>query len=153
MTDQLYKMFCSRFPPIPETGTERVTTYMGVERIHLKLIDKAFFDTERVTDSKIVKNTAEKIFDDVEFRFYTLQEEGDVILFEPYGLDGYKQNYVGHAIEVLQRPRRSPVITFSTGNRGAIRLKDRQRKKYFDFAVELNDIFLKEAKSSNEKHK
>ena len=119
---------------------------MGVERVHLQLMDRNFHKTKKTASSETVKEIADRIFNDVEFRFYTHQEEGDVILFSPNGIDNYSQKYVGHAIEVLQRPGRFPVITFSTGNRGDAGLNSKQRKKYFQFAVCLNDTLLEIAK-------
>jgi hypothetical protein len=147
MSDKLYEMLRIKFPPVGPYKIERVTTYPPdcdrcIERIHLNLIDEAFFGLkEPILESASIEKLAKKTFD-IPFRFYTQQEEGDVILFSPEGIDEYIQKYAGHSIEVLQKPPRSPIITFSTGNRGCIGLHNRQRKKYFNFAVNLNDLFL-----------
>lgn len=148
MSDKLYEMFKLRFPPVGPYKTERVTIYppdcgRAIERIHLNLIDESFLGLEEpILESASIEKLAKKTFDDIPFRFYTQQDEGDVILFSPEGIDEYSQKYAGHSIEVLQKPPRFPWITFSTGNRGCIGLHKRQRKKYFNFTVDLNDLFL-----------
>ena len=149
-------MLNEKFPPIGPYKTERVTTYIPdgpTERIHLYLIDKIYLDIrEPIVQSEQVEGLAKKIFDDIDFRFYGHQEEGNVIQFKPYGLDKYVQNYLGHYIAVHE-PLKFPKMTISTANRGAFRLHERQRQKYFDFVVDLNGIFLDEAKKFHEKHK
>ena len=87
---------------------------------------------------------AKKIFDDVNFDFYKHQEEGNVILFRPNGIDDYSQNYMGHYVSVKD-PLRYPIMTISTGNRGSIKLHLRQRGKYFQFVKELYELFLEKA--------
>jgi hypothetical protein len=144
MTAKLYEMLCKKFPPMP-SGRERVSTYCDNERVHLKLIDKTFLDSNVVLDSKIVKDIASRLFD-VSFRFYPRQEEGDIVFFSPKGIDDYSLKYTGHSIEILQRPGEFPVLTFSTGNRGCACLDSKQRYKYFHFGVCLNDTLLERAK-------
>jgi hypothetical protein len=145
MTDKLCKMLISRFPPLP-SGAKRVTTYYGVERIHLSLIDRSFLDLEEpLVEPRIIEDIAKRLFD-VDFRFYKHQEEGDIILFSPRGIDDYNNRYAGHHIAIEQNPHMFPTITFSTGNRGAATLSDRQRSKYYHFGLCMNDTLLEMAR-------
>ncbi|MEA3229646.1 MAG: hypothetical protein U9P44_01915 [archaeon] len=146
MSEVLYKMFCEKFPPIGSVS--RISVYpldsggTLIERIYLNLLDESFIEVEEpLTDSDSIKKLAGKIFDDVEFDFYKHSEEGNIIFFNPEGVDDYSQNYSGHYIAVRE-PLKIPVITISTGNRGAIKLNSRQRDKYFYFVCELYDMFF-----------
>jgi hypothetical protein len=158
MVDKLVKRFIDRFPPIPETGAERVTTYFGVERVYLQLIDEAFLNKEEkglntpVLESNGIKRIAERIFNDVEFRFYHGKvdcglDDEDVVFFSPEWsrikkIQDYKERYGGQSIEVLQGNHRWPFITFNLANRGTSFLSDKQRDKYYNFALCLNHSLL-----------
>ena len=158
MSDTLYKMFCEKYPPIGLWKTSRITLYPSygggtwIERIHLNLLEKIFLEflekRKPLIKSDDIGKLAKKIFDDINYDFYTHREEGNVIFFRPEGIDKYSQNYAGHYIAVHE-PLIIPKILISTGNRGAIGLHNKQREKYFQFVDELYDIFLKNAKSGN----
>ena len=155
MSDVLLKMFRERYPPVGPKDYERLSTYPFnggdyIERIYLELLEKIFVDLYKpLIVPEDIEKLAEKIFDDIDHKFYYLQDEGYIISFKPPAdIDEYFQSYAEHTISV-KKPFIFPKITFSTGNRGSIKLHDRQREKYFQFANELYDIFMENALSQS----
>ncbi len=154
MSDKLYQLLCRRFPPTCR-GYKRISIYppcedenpTWIERIHLNLVEKEFLDIkESLVKSEEIEGLAKEIFDDIPFRFYKNQEEGNIIYFAPEGIDNYNQKYFGHFIEIHE-PLIIPKITISTGNRGSIDLHQRQRKKYFKFVENLYDLCINKTKT------
>ena len=152
MSDKLYEMLCKRFPPVGPKGYTRVSIYPPgeeklIEGIHLNLIEKVFLSIKKpLLNSEVIESLASHIFNDIHYDFYKNQEEGDVILFRPREVDDYAQRYANHYI-AIHHPLKYPKITISTGNRGRTELNSRQREKYYQFVIELNDLFLEKAKS------
>ncbi len=155
MSDVLLKMFCERYPPLDPHNTERLSTYPygggdWIERIYLELNENIFSDLIEDSSGPLIvpediEKLAEKIFDDIDYKFFYHQDEGYIISFKlPSGMDEYFESYSEHIISV-QEPFYFPIIAFWTGNRGSIKLHDRQRDKYFQFANELYDIFMENA--------
>lgn len=152
MTVELVKMFEDRFPPVGPHKVPRVSTYHGIERIYLTLLDEVFVGINKplVTIDEI-KTLAHKIFDkDVNFEFKENQGtlDGAVILFEPRGGDNYSMNYSGHSIQV-HKPFIVPEITLSLANRGTAKLYPKQRNKYFQFVNNLYELFVNNSKACN----
>ena len=56
----------------------------------------------------------------------------------------YQGNHSEHSIEVIL-PSTHPVITISTGNRGAIDLLPKQRDNYYNFVENIYRLFLQNA--------
>ena len=152
MTDKLVKMFEGKYPPVGPHQTSRVSTYNGIERIYLTLLDEVFVGIEKpLVVMGEIKTLANKIFDsDTNVRFEedpgTL--DGAVIIFEPRSGDDYSMNYGGHAIQV-HKPFVVPVITLSLANRGAAKLYHKQRNKYFRFVNNLYRLYIERAKACN----
>lgn len=148
-------MFREKYPPTPR-GNQRMSIYPPaededncalVERIYLDLIEKIIINTDRtkkLIEVSLIENLAKKIFDDVNFKFYEDSEEGPIIFFEPTKIDKYSDSYTHHYIAV-DKKLRIPTLTISTGNRGAIELHPRQRKKYFQFVNELYETYVASA--------
>ena len=152
MTDKLVKMFEGKYPPVGPHKTSRVSTYNGIERIYLNLLDKVFVGIEKpLVFMGEIKTLTNKIFDgDANIRF---EEDpgtltGAVIIFEPRGADNYSMNYDGHSIQV-HKPFVVPVVTLSLANRGAAKLYHKQRNKYFGFVNNLYELYLESAKARN----
>jgi len=144
-------MFRERYPPVGPHDYERLSTYPFnggdyIERIYLELLEKIFVDLNKpLIVPEDIEKIAEKIFDDIDHKFFYHQDEGYIISFKlPSGMDKYFESYSEHIISVKE-PFNFPKITFWTGNRGSIKLHDRQREKYFRFANELYDIFMENA--------
>jgi len=155
MSDVLLKMFRERYPPVGLHNTERLSTYPFnggdyIERIYLELLEKIFVDLYKpLIVPEDIEKLAEKIFDDIDYKFFYHQDEGHIISFMlPTGMDEYFESYSEHIISVKE-PFYFPKITFWTGNRGSIKLHKRQREKYFQFANELYDIFMENALSQS----
>ena len=153
MSDKLVEMFRKRYPLTPR-GYDRIYTYPpngSIERIHLHLVEKdflKFLDKKKpLADISSIKNIAQEVFNDIGCKFYTLEEQGidNIFSFYPKKMDDYNESYTGHFIEIRE-PLIIPKIMISTGNRGRIKLHDRQRKKYFQFINEVYDIFVQNSK-------
>ena len=153
MTDILFQRLMERFPPIDDY--ERVSIYGAYERIYLDLIESAFMKSKQFNLSKKIKNLALRIFD-VNFIYIPLSDGGEKrwsVIFEPIILDKekmsdesfkYQGNHSEHSIEVIL-PSTHPVITISTGNRGAIDLLPKQRDNYYNFVENIYRLFLQNA--------
>jgi len=152
MTDKLVKMFEGKYPPVGPYKTSRVSTYYGIERIYLNLLDEVFVGIRRpLVIMSEIKTLTNKIFDgDANFKFDadpgTLT--GAVIIFEPRGTDSYSMNYSGHSIQV-HKPFVVPVVTLLLANRGAAKLYHRQRNKYFRFVNNLYRLYAERARACN----
>ncbi|NOQ37916.1 hypothetical protein GQ472_03425 [archaeon] len=153
MSDKLLRMFRDRYPPVDPYNTERLLTYPFnggdyIERIYLELSEKIFVDLNKpLIAPEDIDRLASKIFDDIDYRFHYVRDEGHMISFKPIvSMDEYIQSYSEHSITV-KKPFTFPKITFSTGSRGDIKLHDRQRDKYFQFANELYNLFVRKTLS------
>jgi len=156
MSDKLVEMFKEKYPLTPR-GYDRVSIYprgggTWVERIHLDLVEKEFLkfqiDKKPLADISSIKDVAKRVFDDIGHRHYTLKDQGnllDILYFEPKGIDDYNQSYSNHFIEIRE-PLIIPKIMISTGNRGRIKLHERQREKYFQFVNDVYNLFMRNAK-------
>ena len=96
MSDVLLKRFRARYPPVGPHNTERLSTYppdggdTWIERIHLELLEKIFVDLRKpLIVPEDIEKLAEKIFDDIDFKFYYNIDEGHMIFFVPFGIDKY----------------------------------------------------------------
>jgi hypothetical protein len=159
MTDILFQRFRERFPSINDY--ERITIYGAYERIYLDLIEAEFISSPLFDSKEKIKDLALKIFD-VNFIYKFLRDGLDErvgIIFDPIILPKPKMsyesfrrnmNYSGHSIEITL-PASHPMITISTGNRGAVDLIEKQRDNYYNFVVEVYEIFLGNAKKNEDK--
>ncbi|MBU3896582.1 MAG: hypothetical protein KJ697_01470 [Nanoarchaeota archaeon] len=160
MSEILCQMFSDRFPLFGMYQTPRVLIYDGegtpswepgmrmVERIHLELYNQEIHDKNRNRVDLIkpleVKKIAGKVFNDISHEFYD-NEDGSFIKFLPEKMDDYSLRYDCHEITV-QQPFTYPKIMFSIGNRGRMDLHGKQRQKYFKFATDIYEAFLKNAR-------
>jgi len=162
MSEILCQMFLDKFPPVGINKAPRVLVYDGqgcppwepgmrmIERIHLQLHDQEIHDRNKdrvdlITPLEINK-VASKVFDDVHYEFSESGGDGGPsIRFSPEIMSDYNMRYNRHDITV-QEPFTYPKIMFSIGNRGTMDLHERQRQKYFQFAVDIYETFLKNAR-------
>ena len=140
MTEKLVKILSKLYPPIENNN--RVSIYGAHEEIYLLLFDYIFVNA-KINDIEVFRKSADKIFD---VPFY-LGSKGDIknaVFFEPNSQDEYQQNYSNHFIQI-SLPSKFPKMTISTGNRGKVKLLDKQREKYLEFVKNVYKIFVDNA--------
>jgi hypothetical protein len=141
MTDILANILRAEYPQI--NSFDPISIYGAHERIYLNLTNKKFHKAPKFNDSNKIFQIAEKIFD-VPFDFEIKGDIGEAIFFSPQKNDEYHQNHFGHYIQV-HLPYSYPLITISTGNRGAVELFENQRMNYFQFVKETYNLFITNA--------
>jgi len=148
MVNILKKQFEKEFPPFGPHSVPQVTDYMDVERLHIKMMEVALKHFEAKTrlelDLEEITELADKIFDDVGHRTYLWDDYGQekiVIDFKNISIEEYIKKYSHHEIEIYKSAN-TPILTYNLANRGTASLHERQREKYFQFAIDLKSILM-----------
>ena len=111
---------------------------MDVAVKHIEAKTRLKLDLEEIT------KLADKIFDDVGHRTYLWDDYGQekiVIDFKNISIEEYIKKYSHHEIEIYKSAN-TPILTYNLANRGTASLHERQREKYFQFAIDLKSILM-----------
>lgn len=146
MTHKLMQILRTKYSFISQVQFSDISGYPppeGNERIYFSYCHKNYmnYKNELITTEQI-KNIATLVFDDVGWNFYEKKGlmQNAIIFYINEKISKkrfeYQSRYDGHDIEFGKLDVQL-YITISTGNRGGVKLHQRQRKKYESFIEEV----------------
>jgi len=64
-----------------------------------------------------------------------------LLILKNISIEEYIEKYSHHEIEIYKSAN-TPILTYNLANRGTASLHERQREKYFQFAIDLKSILM-----------